>query len=312
MSQARYAYPLYGITSHVQSSGMKGCSEAPGWPARNPYSFGTIASGVECAVPTVSDWHFLQPSEVNSPQDWWTPSDHLPVPCIFVTEPAAGAKMDSSVAASMAADAVRALRLLKPGWFLDPALSEIIFDDGRGRLKRQMGAYRMLCHDEDAGRVLSEIQDRYWLDPGDFAQKKSFFRRDAIEPTPLQQLFVRLRQHREKPAASLEIGLDAFNRSYGCQLSITQSLTVLCIGVEALLDPWPRASQAAEARRRIQSELNAAGVTDSSSSSDWLCSDVRAARNAIAHGREPEMLKNDLKRLTHLTRGLLVRELGSL
>jgi hypothetical protein len=316
VSEERYVYPLYGATSRVLSSGIKGCAEAPAWPGCS-FSYGSIAPGLECVIPSAKDWRFLQPSEATDPDDWWDPEEHLSCACLVISGPlfegAVLAQQEdaASFADAAASDAVRALRLLKPGWFLDPALSESIRDNGRGSLQRRMGAYRMLFHDEDAASWLPGEEERYRLEAADFAQERTSGDFGATAPTRLQGIFALLRRHREQPVAAVEIALDGFNRSYGRQLSAAQRLTLLAIAFEALVDPWPAAAEAAAARERVQSALAAAGSGDHAAVGDWLCTEVRAARNAVAHGRDPDITKNDLTRLTDLLRALLVQTLES-
>lgn len=311
---SRRIYPLYGATGEVLASKSQGCSVAPGWPAESSYCYGSIAPGIACVVPSIGDWAYLQPTEINDPEDWWDPDEHLPVACIEITEQFAKgvelSELDKMLFEdAAAADAIRALRLNKAGWFLDPALSETIFVDGRGSLLRRMGAYRMLCHDEDAKRSMPGISECYWLEPIDFGQKARFWKHRA-KPTQLQTIFSLVRKHRAAQSSSLEIALDAFNRSYGCQLRISQRLMLLSIATEALIDPWPSLAKIEECVKRVQSTLTDAGVDDSISVSNWICTTLREARNAVAHGREPELATNELNKLSNVLRSLLLNALA--
>lgn len=295
MSRERFVFPLYGSRCSVREADGQGSTEAQQWP-RRPHRLGALAPGLECMLPSMSDWHFLQPSEATDMSDVWDLDDHLPWICIVV----GGGGMRRSAAAAAAEDVVRALRLYRAGWFLDPSLSETIHDNGGGRLTRAMGAYRMLYHDEDTQSSRPQPQDCLKLEVSDFA-----------DGSALHGIFAVLRQHRQAPAASAEMALEAFGRSYGCRLDVAQRVLLLSLAMEVLLGSRQAGREQAPLDKRLQAALALAGANDGGAIAHWFDTEARILRNAVAHGRK---LNNQTharaaRQLSDLTRSVLMRYL---
>lgn len=279
MNRLRYVFPLYGARCALRDAGL--FQDGPDdWPARAS-RLGGIAQGVECILPSLSDWRFLQPSEATEMDDVWDLDDHLPWPGVVVTSPALpgpGAGVDAAArsrhAAALAEDVVRALHLYKTGWFLNPALTESIEDDGRGQLRRAMGAYRMLYHDEDTHGSRPPPADCLALDAADF------------EPaSPFHGMFTMLRDHRRAPVASAEMALDAFGRTFGVKLTPSHRLTLLFIAMETMFGRRDERREAGTFAQRLGTALALGGMQDGPASATWYEAESRALRNAVAHGR---------------------------
>lgn len=286
MSRQRVIFPLYGAR-HVPEQRSR-------WP-HEEFRLGQWASGLECVLPSAADWHFLQPSEATDPEGMWDLQKHLPWPCIVAGE---GYSLTSALAA--AADAMRSLRLVKPGWFLDPALSEVIHDYGDGRLTRAMGAYRLLFHDEDAERSQPPADHCIQLAVGDFAVS-----------SPLHTVFTLLQEHRADPAVSAEVALEAFGRSYGCQLAAAQRIMLLHLALEIMLGQPKGKDGAAALAQRLAAALALGGDPLANDTATWFFATVRPLRNDVAHGRrvDGEAHAATVRRLTGLARSVLVRYL---
>jgi hypothetical protein len=286
MSRERFVFPLYGACLATHETGQ--------WPAR-PIRLGALAAGLDCVTPSFVDWRFLQPSEATDMTDVWEPDDHLPWPCIVASD---GYSRESAQTA--AEDAARALRLAKAGWFLDPALSEVIHDVGNGRLTRAMGAYRMLYHDEDAAHGRPPREHCLQLSTADFTVD-----------SPLQSAFKLLRQHRGGPAVSAEMALEAFGRSYGCKLAVSQRIVLLSLAMEVALGPHRGISGQAPLAARLRAALTLAGMTEADETADWFAKEIRYLRNDVAHGRSVDEVAHEatVRRLTDLVRAVLLRYL---
>jgi hypothetical protein len=118
-------------------------------------------------------------------------------------------------------DSVAVLRLYKPGWFLDPNLSETCFASG-GFFVRRPGPYRQ------------EFQGSLGMTPYPVAIADLTV--DRNQPGPVTQLWDQLMEWRERSGnASVEIALENFNLSYGFQLSPADRLANLFMAQDAIL-----------------------------------------------------------------------------
>lgn len=320
----RSVYPLYGANTVARAVGFQDWNQPQSWPAKS-FTFGVFAEGIECVLPSIGDWRYLQPSEATDPEGVWDPAEHLPWPSIIITPKLDGfdeTYEDNTIANAAAADSVRALRLLRRGWFLDPALGECIHDDGKGRLRRRMGPYRLTYHDEDIQRP-APIEEYYQIRSEDFVQPKPPSSKNshvigvfggAEKPgltTRLQRLFAVLQQHRCNSVASAEVALEAFNRCHGINLSAAQRTTMLTIAIETILGPWAGTGAIVPSSLRLEAALSLICSPTDSGIARWFDSDVRPLRNAAAHGRviAGEEQKETIKRLMDVVRMLVLQYL---
>jgi hypothetical protein len=312
----RSVYPLYGAQSQARNGKS---SSTSGWPA-NTLILGTIVEGIQCVLPSAADWHYLQPSEATDLTDVWDPDAHLPWPCLVLkfspsTPADLGEDTEDWTAQNdrVASDVVRALRLLRSGWFLDPALSECIHDDGKGHIQRRMGAYRLMYHDEDAMLSRPPVENWYDLDSVEFSKfaeaqnkpakesrlarvkthlKNIFSTEGRLAETPaihhpdhLSYIFDLMRKHRSNPVGSVEIALKAFGRAQGPRLNIAQRVTLLTIVLEAIFGTVGQSEILEPVSKRVETALRLVKSPAASTVADWFDKDLRVARNAVAHGR---------------------------
>lgn len=314
MTPQRYVFPLYGSGSRVQDAfhAQGARRHAHGWPGKS-HIFGAIAPGIKCMLPSMSEWEFWQPSETNDEEGQWSLYQHLGPPCIVVT-----GVTDTMSAAAMGTDAVRALRLLKAGWFVDPALSEMIID-ARPLLQRRMGAYRLAFHDADVSERQRQPFQAYSCDSQDFQSAASnlskllqSFSSAPRRAAPLQALYGLLVHHRANPVSSVEVAIEAFNRAYGMRLSPAHRIALFEILLDAIFGTTSPSPRGAHFRARAQAALSVGKHVDSVSDAAWLDEELRDLRNTVAHGRVlPSMdYAPILMRLFQIARTLLTLNLA--
>jgi hypothetical protein len=309
----RAVYPLYGVVTGEREAQRTRQEHDNRWPAES-LSLGSVSDNLTCYLPSSSDWHFLQPSEVTEQKGVWEPWEHLPWPSLVLVEDFFepgddSSEADRALANGAAADAVRAFRLLKDGWFLDPVLSESIFDNGAGRLDRRMAAYRLTYHDEDAESYRPKGDECYRLAAEDFTDPASPDWRGfdggakGGAGTRVGATFELLQRHRRQPVESAEIALHAYSRSFGLLMPLAQQLMLLMLAFEAMLGR-PRAG--AQGGERLGFALALAGAGSGDDGVKWFEDELVPLRNDAAHGRGiAPGGKGTLQRFRSLMRALL-------
>jgi hypothetical protein len=173
---------------------------------------------------------------------------------------------------AVAGDAVLALRLWRPGFFLDPFSTEVLLRDG-DRATRAGGPYRQATHD-----AAEEHLPPY------------AYRHDEHAPKALRLV----RQYRagalDGPA---EAAVQAFQRSYGYQLSPAARCLCLFTALEAMLGGMGKREVGGVHltmgfRARAESALRLPGAhdgLDAAEEAKWLDTKARRLRTGLAHGR---------------------------
>ena len=248
-----------------------------------------ISGTVKLCRPTFPMWHLIQPSEAIRPNLQFDPSHHLPFCLLEEVKLESGTKdelkagMDRSVRS-----AILAFRLYRPGWFMDPVLSEIIYaakgelDLGHYTGERHMGAYRLAFYDEDVdslrGRDLYEIE-------------KSAIARSQDAQTELSRIGNAIaNRDRLGGQISIDVALSNFRASYGFMATAAQKGMMLFMALDALLGGM-NAKEIGEYklkvpfRDRLATALSVAGRSNGQSVAKWVDTQCRSIRNGIAHGR---------------------------
>lgn len=181
-------------------------------------------------------------------------------------------------------DALLSLRLLKPGWFLDPEFSFQTFTC-EGNILRAVGPYRQL--------FLAGIPEG---SPRGYDIKIGELSTTVDKTSPTLTLWNLLRKYRaENSRASIEIAVENFHRSYGFQLSGSQRAFFLFTALDALLGrlsakEFGRVKFKTRFRSRLEAALHIATKKfvvrniRADEEAGWLDTEGRVIRNDIAHG----------------------------
>lgn len=259
---------------------------------------GGIGRGVGVYVPDAHEWQTIQKTDVWMAQ-WRSEGGRVEgptPPCCIVISARLGSA-DSIYAAieetgetllSMARTAVTALRLFRPGWFLQPEQAMYVFYAPSLPLNivRAPGPYRQVFVSGPTHLPLA----RFELKLDELTQRLD-------SPGPIAATWDLLQDYRRSSGnTSVEIAIESFNRSYGFQLRPPSRAGNLFTALDAMLggmSAWKIGRVPVKPRgyaRRIEVALRSADSPafpgDPHEVAGWLHSDRggRGLRNAIAHG----------------------------
>jgi hypothetical protein len=282
---------------------------------------GLVGGQVLASVPFDDEWRAIQQTDVYLERLRSAGSVQIP-PCLTCFEPlrdreTMGSAMDRAGPAMLqqSRDAVTALRLLKPGWFLQPELAETTFAvAGSGwQIERLPGVYRQAFVASD----FHMTREGYSLNLNELTTM--VMRGRATE------IFELLQQYRASGGnGAVDIALENFDRSYGGMATTdTQRAANLFIALDAMLGGMSARRidrtrlRQRFFRRRVEAALAAADPNlsiDAAREARWLDArdGARSLRNALAHG-DAGALDHDLAeavpRLEHIVRALLLQGL---
>jgi hypothetical protein len=283
-------FPLWGAAFDSDGVGLVGgpLREATSDSGGN----GILGVAVLAYILEEEEWSMVQQIDVRHARDL----DPPPVCLVAVAWMGTNEHMDQAihrVGGSMlrsARNAVSALRLYKPGWFLEPELAERTFTvtDVIMRTRRLPGPYRQVF-----------LDDRSPLPSAGYSLRIAELGPRPDEPGPITRVWELLEAyHQTGGNSSAEIALENFNRSFGYQLSSVQRAANLFTALDAMFGgmsarrigrvPLRRNSFG----RRVRAALGALdaaryGGLDPDAAAAWLDSKEggRSIRNAIAHGQ---------------------------
>jgi hypothetical protein len=253
---------------------------------------GGLGRGVAVYVPSADEWRSIQKADVWMAQwrsEGGRPEGPMP-PCCVVVLSALGGRdsiYDAIAEAgqtllSMANDAVTALRLYRPGWFLQPQQALYIFRAPSlpVNIVRAPGPYRQVFASDAAGVPMA----RFELKLADLTQRLE-------APGPIAATWELLQTYRGTDGnSSVEIAIESFNRSYGFQLRPSSRAANLFTALDAMLGGMSARSigrvsvDARGFRRRVEIALRSAAYADDpQKAAKWLDTRGRDLRNQIAH-----------------------------
>ena len=269
----------------------------PLWGAKfDSEGVGAIGPGVLVYVPHVEEWRTIQKTDVWMAQ--WRSEGGLGTgptpPCCIVLSTPLGTSDSIDVAIeemgegllSMARTAVTALRLYRPGWFIQPELALYTFYAPSLALNivRAPGPYRQVFASDPSYIPMT----RFELKLDELTQRLDF-------PRPITAIWELLQEYRRSGGnSSIEIVIDGFNRSYGFQLRPPSRAANLFTALDAMLGgmgTWKIGRVQIDPRgyaRRVEAALKSASPHfpgDPHDAARWLHSDRggRGLRNEIAH-----------------------------
>jgi hypothetical protein len=253
---------------------------------------GSLGRGVAIYVPSADEWRTIQKTDVWMAQwrsEGGRPEGPTP-PCCVVVLSALG-DTDSIYDAiaevgqrllSMANDAVTALRLYRPGWFLQPQQTLYIFHAPSlpVNIVRAPGPYRQVFASDPAGAPMA----RFELKLADLTQRLE-------APGPIAATWELLATYRGTDGnSSVEIAIESFNRSYGFQLRPSSRAANLFTALDGMLGGMSArrighlSVDARGFRRRVEIALRTAAYGDDPrNAAKWLDTVARGLRNQIAH-----------------------------
>lgn len=212
-------------------------------------------------------------------------------PCLMISSPMASDESFEEAVDRLkeqfveeARHAVLALRLFKPGWFIDPELTECSFLQ-KPRIARLAGPFRQAFME----RVPDELPSRYTIRIEELSLQKGV-------PSPTAGLWSLIEQyHHIAHHTTADIALENFNRSYGFQLRGTQRCALLFTALDAMLggmntDRIGRLKLQSPLRERVFAALDAvegnwAGTNASPMElSQWINTVGRRIWQAVATG----------------------------
>lgn len=266
---------------------------------------GLVGGNVLASIPYANEWDNIQQTEVVHERLRLAQGVSPPPPlCLSVLEPRlAGESLAESIhrlghhMLAQGRTAILALRLHKPGWFLEPELAEICFanTDHGWELQRIPGPYRQ--------SFLAGLDGLPF--PG-YQLAMSELSLPGQEPGAVTKLWDQLSLMRTAGShAAIEIALENFNRSYGFILQPSQRLAHLFVSLDALCGGYanknPGGLLLKGAGSSFTSRIKAAMLLDgcafitANQRAAWLKDkdhpgDGRWLRNRIAHGDDVDTI----------------------
>jgi hypothetical protein len=301
-------FPLYGATFD---------SDEVGW----------VGGRVAAYVPEPRVWSELEQSDISmertvanlpwaSPLGPYHPSgmEGAPPPiCIVIGQDIPDDdRADETISAARgpmsdeAADAILALRLLRSGWFLDPELSMRVF-----RYEPWIANWRLAGPYRQVGLSdpVEATMPAYELRLEDLVTGPD-------EAPPLTQLFQLVQEYRANVRGAADIAVRNFGNSYGYMLVGTARAAVLFTALDAMLGGMG-ARQIGRLRlkstfaERVEQALRldpGIAVAWAAAEAEWLDTEGRRLRNALAHGRPSDvadLAEDSHERIRSVVRSIL-------
>ncbi len=202
---------------------------------------GLIGGAVSVMIPYKEEWRLLQRSEAwtrrfkyvldNFSEDDAPEIGPDPPPCLVMAFPmvsdesfAEGVERLRDQMVEEARNALLALRLFKPGWFIDPEMVECAFVQ-KPNIVRMPGPYRQAFMEA----VPEELPAPYALRMKDLSVHKGV-------PSAMASMWNLVEQYTHiAHHTTADISIENFSRSYGFQLRGTQRIAMLFTVLDALL-----------------------------------------------------------------------------
>lgn len=274
---------------------------APLWGVRfDSDGTGLVGGSVLASIPYAQEWKDIQSAKVNDERRRaygdLSMTGSIPLCLTARAERDAdegvhdGMMRIGGVLLDQVRRSILVLRLLRPGWFLDPELAEVVFavNDTGWHIVRRAGPYRQAFLHSGTAPPLPG----YELEIADLTT-------DRDSPGVIQRWWEALeRIHAVEGSAPLEIAFDAFNRSFGLGSTTTDRLAHLFIAFDAVYGGFnerapggvPLAGSKGRLYGRLKNALMASGLDAivAGRESAWMChadpGEGRWLRNRVAHG----------------------------
>ncbi len=238
---------------------------------------GLIGGAVSVMIPYKDEWRLLQRSEAwkerfthalesFAEEDVQVVGPESP-PCLVMVLPLVSDESFSEGVDRLreqmleeARDAVLALRLFKPGWFIDPEMSECAFVQ-KPNIVRLSGPYRQAFMEA----VPEELPSRFALRMEELSPQKGL-------PSQIASLWNLIEQYKHiAHHTTADIAIENFNQSYGFQLKGVQRCALLFTVLDTILGGFNvkrigRLKLNSEFRERVFAALEAV-------QGDWLGTD---------------------------------------
>lgn len=280
--QTVYGYfPLWGASFDSESAGL-------------------VGGRVMAMIPHLEEWRFIQQSDVwkermkheiavnpeAGSQAWGPPPPLCLVTVAHLAEHESFADAAQRFIHSMhlaAEDALLSMRLYKPGWCMDPDLTEwALVNDSN--IIRTPGPYRQAF----MKGTPDDAQAEYQLHLNELTAADQ-------SPGPLTEIWHLVKAYRLHANSAADIAIENFTRSFGYQLAGVHRSAFLFTAIDAMLGGMSaRRIGKMKLKRRFRQRVSAAleatgeqwiGVDATAETlTAWLDSDGRSIRNAIAHG----------------------------
>jgi hypothetical protein len=263
---------------------------------------GGIGRGVTVCVPLADEWRTVQQTDVWMAQ-WRSEGGGIGGPqppcCLVLFAGVHGVRsiheaivQKGSALQEAARTAVTALRLHRPGWFLEPTQALTVYYapslavGGLAPVVRAPGPYRQIFVSGDTHRPAMP-----------YALRLADLTVDPHQPGPIAHVWALLQAYQWAGRnTSVDIAIEAFHQSYGFQLRPASRVGNLFTALDAMLggmSAWKVAGVPVKPRgyaRRAEAALRTsrspAPVDDPVSTARWLHHDRggRGLRNGLAHG----------------------------
>lgn len=262
---------------------------------------GLVGGSVSVMIPYKDEWKLLQKSEAwierfeqvlgNFSEDEIPEIGPDPPPCLVMSLPLVsdesfveGVERLKEQMVEEARDAVLALRLFKPGWFIDPEMAECAFVQ-KPNIVRMPGPYRQAFMESLPG----ELPTRYAMRIRELSAQRGVSSAIACLWNLIEQ-YNHIAHH-----TTADIAIENFNRSYGFQLRGTQRAAYLFTALNALTGGMnaqriSRLKLNSHFRDRILAALEVVQGTwlgtDSSPKelAQWLNTAGRRVHNGVSYG----------------------------
>jgi len=274
------------------------CLYAPLWGATfDSEDAGRVGGQVLASIPYDDEWTSIQRSSVARARRVNAAGDVSPPLCLtFHCRYGAGEDLQQAIdrndsqGRTQVHRAALALRLLRPGWFLDPEFAEMCWASAHQgwQLQRIPGPYRQVA----LGGTIDPPLPPYSLAHADLGTAAGMER-------PLTRLHASLAATTGRDDdASTDIATEGFNRSYAYQFTPAQRMAHLFLALDTMLGGMSETrpggvqmrARSGGFRVRVKAALAAAGTEpiECARRAAWLNGgepgEGRWLRNCIAHG----------------------------
>lgn len=261
---------------------------------------GLVGDDVMAMLPHLEEWRFIQKSDVwkermkheaavnpEAGQQAWGPSPPLCLVTVaHLSEHESFADAAQRLISSMhlnAGDALLSMRLYKPGWCMDPDLTEWALVN-QSNIIRTPGPYRQAF-------MMGAPQDA----PTGYELGLNELSTPDQSRGPLYEVWQLIKTYRLQTNSAVDIAIENFTRSFGYQLAGVHRSAFLFTAIDAMLGGMSaRRIGKMKLKRRFRQRVSAAleatgeqwiGVDATAETlATWLDRDGRSIRNAIAHG----------------------------